>query len=331
MRGKGPETWADATHTQNLALLLKGLSATVDANAQITKLGARQLHELGYVYGRRYARHNLVAMSARSTPENSSVASAAAFFTGLHQANPALVPTPVALTVEPRLAATFAPPEDVAAANDHSDTPIALHLLREHEDLIGQLGIHYSGSTPKDFMEAAFRLHDCMQVSYCWGKMWAWPRSLQQSDIRKELLELKLQYVRQRNGIRLPSGLTRAETMTRAVLREAFSRAENGGIHVYSGDEQMIFALHSALQLQNLTYMPFASHLTLELYEDIRGDKRVAVLFNGELQQSRLCRFTLCYPEEFLPEAPLLPIQSNARAGFPLSAIAGIIILLMLV
>jgi len=262
---------------------------------------------------------------------NISVASSAAFFTGLYQANPALVPTPVPLTVEPRLAATFAPPEDVAAASLHSDTPIALRLLREHADLIGQLGIHYSGNTPKDFMEAAFRLHDCMQVSYCWGKIWAWPRALQQSAIRKELLELLLQYVRQRSEIRLRSGLTRAETMTRAVLREAFSRAENGGLHIYSGDEQMIFALHSAMQLQNLTYLPLASHLTLELYEDIRGDKRVAVLFNGKLQQSRLCRFKLCYPEEFLPEAALLPLHSSATAGFPLRAIAGIIMHLMVV
>jgi hypothetical protein len=246
-------------------------------------------------------------MVARSTPFNRTVLSASAFIAGLREGAPGSVPEALALRVEPRLTVTFSPPEDVAVAQAYGvDTHQASSLLSSTATELAQLlGI------PKGiFDEASEPLHDCLEVSACWGKTWAWPGRLQDASVREELLEYKKTAWR-RSCEERPNGSvpTLCQVMTRAVLFEAFADMESGRFGYFSGHDSTLLPLFSAIGLpSDSPFPPLAAHLALEMYEDGRGQRRVAVVLNGQLQRPERCAASTCTPDElrggFVPRSP---------------------------
>ncbi|CAK0896364.1 unnamed protein product [Prorocentrum cordatum] len=310
--GVGSQTFKD-TLTE-LSEALRGPSVLVNAG-QLTLLGSHQLRRVGALYGRRYAalRPGLSAMVARSTPFNRTVLSASAFIAGLREGAPGSVPEALALRVEPRLTVTFSPPDDAAVAQGYGvDTHEASSQLDSTATELAQLlGI------PRDlFDKASDPLHDCLEVSACWGKSWAWPGLLQDASVREELLEYKKAAWR-RSCEERPNGSapTLCQVMTRAVLSEALADMEGGRLGYFSGHDSTLLPLFSALGLpSDHPFPPLAAHLALELYEDGHGQRSVAVVLNGRLQRPERCAAGTCTPDElrggFVPRSP----GSSSRA-----------------
>jgi len=242
------------------------------------------------------------------------------------------VPEGLALRVEPRLTVTFSPPEDAAVAKGYGvDTHQASSDLNSSAaELARLLGI------PRGIFDRASEpLHDCLEVSACWGKTWAWPGRLQDASVREELLEYKKTAWRRSCEAR-PNGTapTLCQVMTRAVLSEALADMESGRFAYFSGHDSTLMPLFSAIGLpSDHPFPPLAAHLALELYEDGRGQRRVAVVLNGRLQRPQRCAAGTCTPGEFrggfVPRSgaparrgPAWPAASLAALALLLSAAA---------
>jgi len=300
---KGPRTSPDADADLLSALLSGDALGTMAHDGQLTKLGTVQMQELGRLYGERYTKLALDMrnVTARSTPLNRTVMGAKAFFHGLLRSAPRLVPaSALQLRVDARLSETFGPLRDVplVSVSNNTRSDISARIERKHARLLRRLR-QKGDLPPMDVRELQGYLLDCLQVSFCWGKMWAWPHQFQEISVMQELQNMRLEEHKEVYQLQQPSGATLAEVMTRAVLREALSRIAQGGFHFYSGHDVTLLPLFSALKLANFAWPPLASHLTLELYE-VDGSQRVAVLLNGQLQSPQRCHEEFCRVEELL-------------------------------